>query len=123
MLPPLMPAATAELLPDAIPVERRGARRLIPGSLTPCLVRASGEDGQSAAWVHNLSVSGVGILCGRAIAPGTMVRAVIINAAHTFAIAVEAVVVRTYPLYNGDHLLGCQFRETLRYDQIIPFLM
>jgi hypothetical protein len=118
-----MPAATADILPEVTPPERRSARRLVPGSLTPCLLHIPGEVGPASAWVHNVSVCGVGILSNRFIAIGTTIRAVLINAAHTFAIAVEADVVRTYPIYNGDHLLGCQFREVLRYDQIVPLLL
>ena len=121
MLPPLMPTATTEALPAVIP-ERRSSRRLMPASLTPCLIRVPDESGQTAAWVHNLSVQGIGILSGRALPVGAVLRAVLINAAHTFAIAVEAVV-RTFPIYNGDHFLGCRFHETLRYEQIVPLLM
>jgi hypothetical protein len=118
-----MPEAAEDTVPAALPAERREARRLIPGKLTPCLVCVSGEATQSASWVHNLSVRGLGVLSRRPVPVGTTIRAVLINAAHTFAIAVEAVVVRTYLVYNGDSFLGCQFLETLRYDQIIPFLM
>ena len=40
-------------------VERRQARRLAPGRLTPCTIQADGGD-EIPGWVHNLSVAGAG---------------------------------------------------------------
>jgi hypothetical protein len=117
-----MPVLAEAEAPHVYP-ERREARRMIPGSLTPCLLRAEGASGKCTGWVHNLSVQGLGLLTEQDYPAGTVLQVLLINAGHTFAVAVETVVVRSYPIYNGDYYVGCQFRETLRYDQILPFLV
>jgi hypothetical protein len=91
--------------------------------LTPCLLQAADEPGPLPAWVHNLSIKGVGILAGRPYRPGAQVTALLINASHTYAMSVQATVVRSYRIFNGDYFLGCRFDEALTYDQITPFLM
>jgi PilZ domain len=103
-------------------VERRQARRVAPGRLTPCLIRATGED-ENPGWVHNLSVRGTGLLSAQPFAPGTTLTVLFINAAHTFAVSAEIQVVRCYRVVNGDHYLGGQFLKPLRYDELLPFMV
>ena len=122
MMTQLLPALVQSERSQA-PIERRLGRRLVPGSLTACLIVADGESFRSAGWVHNISVSGIGLLADRGHLPGTIVQILLINASHTFAVAVEASVIRGHPICNGDHYLGCQFHEPLRFEQILPFLL
>ncbi len=103
-------------------VERRQARRLAPGRLTPCLIRAAGAD-ETPGWVHNVSVRGAGLLSAQPFAPGTTLTVLFINAAHTFAVSAEIQIVRCYRVVNGDHYLGGQFLKPLRYDELLPFMM
>jgi hypothetical protein len=122
MLPTILPQLT-ELFASPEEAEKRLARRLAPISVTPCLVYPLGDDGAIPAWVHNLSIRGVGILVDRPYPAGTTITALLINSAHTYAMSVQAVVVRSYRVFNGDYFLGCSFEESLNYDQITPFLM
>jgi hypothetical protein len=122
MLPPLLPLLT-EPAPSHALLERRGARRIAPGGITPCLIRHDGAERATAAWVHNLSIQGVGLLTNRPFPAGAQVSVMLINTAHTCAMSAQAVVARSLRLVNGDYYLGCRFDQALRYDQITPFLM
>ena len=102
-------------------VERRHARRLAPGRLTPCMIRTGG--GESPGWVHNLSVVGAGLLSARPFALGAPLTVLFINAAHTFAVTAELKVVRCYRVVNGDYYVGGQFTQPLRYDEMLPFMV
>jgi hypothetical protein len=102
--------------------ERRRAKRLSPPRLTPCTIRAA-DGAQTPGWVHNLSVGGGGLLCGQPVSPGAMLTVLFINAAHTFALSAELRVVRCYRVVNGDYYLGGQFKQPLRHDEILPFMM
>jgi hypothetical protein len=104
------------------PVERRAAKRLAPGQVTPCTLTAPG--GQPAGgWVHNLSVKGIGILAEQEHRPGTVLRALVVNAAHVFALSVEVEVVRCFRLVTGEYFIGGQFRRTLSADELGPFML
>src|ERR1700730_2337101 len=92
MLPPILHKIAALVQRRPRP-ERRGAKRLTPTSLTTCQTRRAGEDKPHAAWIHNLSKTGVGVLTATEFPPGTMIQIVIINAAHTFALSGEVQVV------------------------------
>jgi hypothetical protein len=102
--------------------ERRRAKRLSPPRLTPCTIRTA-DGAETAGWVHNLSVRGGGLLCGRGVSPGAMLTVLFINAAHTFALSAELRVVRCYRVVNGDYYLGGQFTQPLRYNEMLPFMM
>jgi hypothetical protein len=103
-------------------VERRRAKRLSPARLTPCMIR-SGDGAELPGWVHNVSVAGGGLLCGRPFVPGAALTVLFINAAHTFALSAELRVVRCYRVVNGDYYVGGQFAQPLRHDEILPFMM
>jgi PilZ domain len=102
--------------------DRRTFRRLTPGHLTPCHVRVPGNE-QRSAWVHNLSLRGVGILADREFTPGTRLGLLLVNAAHTFALSVEMDVVRCFRVVNGDFFVGGQFDRQLGHDELMPFMM
>ena len=103
-------------------VERRQARRLAPGRLTPCMIRAEGHD-ECPGWVHNLSVVGAGLLSAHPFPAGASLTVLFINAAHTFALSAPLRVVRCYRTVNGDHYVGGQFAQPLRYDEMLPFMV
>ncbi len=104
-------------------VERRAFRRLTPGRLTPCQVRPPGESSARAGLTHNLSLRGAGILTDREYAPGTRLGLLFVNAAHTFALALELEVVRCFRVVNGEYFIGGRFDRQLRHDELIPFLV
>ena len=101
--------------------ERRQARRLAPGRLTPCTIQVEGDE--NPGWVHNLSVAGAGLLSGLPYPAGTALTVLFINAAHTFALTADLQVVRCYRVVNGDYYLGGRFVKPLRYDEMLPFMV
>jgi hypothetical protein len=102
-------------------LERRAAKRMFPSDLTPCLVRAPGDAEPRAAWLHNLSVRGLGLLTDRGYEPGTRLQVRIVNASHTFCLGVELTVVRGRRILSGDYFLGGEFTRVLDYSELLPF--
>jgi hypothetical protein len=113
----------SNLSPPRPPAERRTSRRLTPGRLTPCLLTPPGAEEPIGGWLHNLSLKGAGFLVDRPFAPGTALRMLLINAAHTFATPAELQVVRCFRVVNGDFYLGGQFTHPLSHDALFPFLI
>ena len=122
MLPPLI-NKIALLMQKRPRVERRGAKRLSPSAMTPCQIRPTGGDKQYAAWIHNLSKSGVGLLTATEIPPGTLLQILIVNAAHTAALTSEVKIVRCTRVVSRDFLLGGEFTNALQHDEMVPFIL
>jgi hypothetical protein len=91
--------------------------------MTPCHVRAPGSEPRRAAWVHNLSLRGAGILTDQEYPPGTALGLLLVNSAHTFALNVEMDVVRCFRVVNGDFFVGGQFKRQLGHDELMPFML
>lgn len=104
------------------PVERRKARRLAPSQVTPCKLTPPGGQ-PSGGWVHNLSVKGIGVLADQEYRPGMVLRALLVNASHVFALSVEVEVVRCFRLVTGEFFIGGQFRRDLSPDELGPFML
>jgi hypothetical protein len=122
MLPPLLNKISA-LVQQRPRKERRGAKRLTPGSLTPCQIRSAEDGDPQPAWIHNLSKTGVGILSPAPFPAGSLVQIVIINAAYTFALNGAIKVVRCTRVISGNYLLGGEFTNALQHDEIVPFML
>jgi hypothetical protein len=103
--------------------DRRGARRQMPSQLTPCRITLPDDSCPVGGWLHNLSVKGAGLLLEKPCDAGTAVSILIVNAAHTYSLALEMRVVRCYRVSSGDHFVGGQFDRQLTFDQIVPFFM
>jgi hypothetical protein len=103
--------------------ERREVKRLPPGQPTFCLVYNDGESEPAQACVQNLSIKGAAVLADRVYAGGTVLRVLLVNAAHTFAVATELRVVRCLRLVNDQHLVGGPFTRPLAYDEFVPLMM
>ena len=104
------------------PQERRAVKRLAPGQVTPCTLTAPGGR-PAGAWVHDLSIKGIGILGEQEHRPGTVLRALLVNAAHVFALSVDVEVVRCFRLVTGEYFVGGQFRIALSPDELRPFML
>ncbi len=122
MLPPIIHKLSA-LVRRRPRVERRAAKRLTPGAMTPCQVRPAGGDDATAAWIHNLSRTGVGIITPAALPPGTMIEILMCNSAHTFSLTGRVRVVRCMRVVSGHFLLGGEFTDALQHDELIPFMV
>ncbi len=104
------------------PAERRECKRLAPGQVTPCTLTPPGGP-PVAGWVHNLSVKGIGILADEEHRPGTLLRVLVVNASHVFALSVDVEVVRCFRLVTGEYFVGGQFRRALSPDELRPFML
>jgi hypothetical protein len=104
------------------PQERREVKRLAPGQVTPCTLTPPGGR-PVAAWVHNLSIKGIGILAEQEHRPGAVLRVLLVNAAHVFALSIDVEVVRCFRLVTGEYFVGGQFRRTLSPDELRPFML
>jgi hypothetical protein len=122
MLPPILHKIAA-LVRRRPREERRGAKRLTPAALTSCQICKTGDNQAYPAWIHNLSKTGVGVLTATQFPPGTRIQIVIINAAHTFALTGEVVVVRCSRVVSGNYLLGGEFTNALQHDEMVPFMV
>jgi PilZ domain len=122
MFPPILEKLSA-LVGRRSRAERRVTKRLFPGAMTPCEVQKVGESDRQAAWLHNLSVKGAGLMVDQEIAPGTLLRLLVVNAPHTFALAVELRVVRCSRIINGDYFVGGQFTHDVTHADLVPFIL
>jgi hypothetical protein len=104
------------------PQERRAAKRLTPARVTPCTLTPPGGR-PAGARVHDLSVKGIGILAEQEHRPGTVLRVLLVNAAHVFAVSVEVEVVRCFRMVSGDYFVGGRFRTALSPDELLPFML
>ncbi len=119
MYPPILEKLTA-LVGLRSRSERRIAKRLFPGAMTPCEIQR-GDGARQSAWLHNLSLSGAGLLVDEEYLPGTLVRLLVVNAAHTFALTVELRVVRCQRIVNGDYFIGGPFTRPVTHEELVPF--
>src|SRR6266852_4703895 len=92
---------------------RRASVRCAPFRLTPCYLSAPAQGIGASAWVYNISAVGAGILGSPWIAPDTILTVELINAGHTYALAVEMQVTRIEAVKTGNHYLGGQFVRKL----------
>src|SRR5262249_27670485 len=121
MLPPLMNKFSG-FMQRRPRLERRSTKRLTPGGMTPCLIREDGADEPIPTWVHNLSLSGIGIVSTTPRLPDTILHVVIFNATHTSTLS-SAVKVARCNRAGGTHwLLGCVFTSEISHEQLEPFL-
>jgi hypothetical protein len=102
-------------------MERRSSKRIVPIHRTICLIPSTGDECMTAL-VHNISSTGVAVQADHAYAPGTHLRILLVNEAHTFSLNVELSVVRC--LRMGDlHLIAGTFAQPLSHDEVVPFIV
>jgi hypothetical protein len=115
-------AKLAALVQRRNPVERREVKRLPPGERTVCMVRNGGDHPPVVA-IHNLSLKGAGLLTDRECPLGTVLSLLLVNGTHTFAVAVELKVVRTFRVGGGHWFVAGPFDRPLRHDELRPLMM
>ncbi len=102
-------------------IERRGSKRIAPGHHTLCLIPSTGEK-RTAARVQNISHTGVAMQMEQAYAPGTLLRVLLVNEAHTFSLSIELKVVRS--LRMGDqYLVAGTFTRPLLHEEVVPLIL
>jgi hypothetical protein len=103
--------------------ERRQFKRLYTTYKTPCLFETPDGTDRISAWIYDVSTQGIGILAQRAVPPGTTLRTLLVNAAHTCARPVEVEVVRCLRAAHGNFLLGGTFTQPLSHEELVPFIV
>ncbi|MGH7225954.1 MAG: hypothetical protein ACRELF_22275, partial [Gemmataceae bacterium] len=90
---------------------------------TLCLIQAAGDSERKTAIVDNLSERGVAMLAEREYAPGTTLPVLLVNAAHTFSLAMEMKVVRSSRLGHDQYLIAGPFARSLLHEEVVPFIL
>jgi len=111
------------LVQRRIQVERRNGKRVAPMQRTLCLLQPPGETNQATAIVQNLSLKGVGVHVDREYPVGTILRALLVNAPHTFSVALELKVVRCFRAAPNLYFLAGPFGRPLTHDEVVPFIL
>ena len=111
------------LIQRRLQIERRGNKRLVPVHRTLCLIQTAGESERKTAVVDNLSHEGVAVLAEREYAPGTVLPVLLVNASHTFSLAVEMNVIRSARVGHDQYLIAGPFARSLLHEEVVPFLL
>jgi hypothetical protein len=102
---------------------RRQVKRLTPSRPTVCLVHCDDRAEPAEATIQNLSHKGAGLLADRELASGSVVKLLLVNAGHTFALAVDLKVIRSFRTGDGRYFVGGPFTRALRHDELAPFMV
>jgi hypothetical protein len=111
------------LVQRRLQIERRSSRRVAPAHRTLCLILASGENEQTTAIVENLSNKGIAVLAERAYTPGAILNVLLVNASHTFSLAVEMKVTRSTRIGSDQYLIAGPFARPLSHEEVVPFIL
>lgn len=122
-MPPPIPLKLSLLGHRRSRSDRRQAKRFIPRQVSPCTLELPGENGPTAAWVHNLSALGVALLTDREYAADTVLQALLVNGPHTYSLRVAITVIRCFRVITGDFYVGARFDRPLDHDELLPFLI
>jgi hypothetical protein len=104
-------------------VERRSGKRIAPTQRTLALLRWDENGETTTAFVHNLSLKGLAVHAERDYPLGTMLRVILVNAAHTFSVAVDLKVVRAIRDGGNGYLIAGPFSRTLSHEEVVPFIL
>jgi hypothetical protein len=101
--------------------DRRAAARVRPAGGTLCLVRPPGCPPDEAA-VWDLSAEGLALLASHPYPLGDVLPLLLVNAAHTCALAAELRVARCLDGPGGRFLVAGEFTRPFRHEDLLPFL-
>jgi len=87
------------------------------------MLTLSEEQAPVEACVHNLSLSGAGLLLERPLPVGAHFSVLFVNAAHICTLTLELSVVRCIRIYSGEFFVGGRFARPLTSTEIAPFLI
>jgi hypothetical protein len=104
-------------------VERRSEKRVEPMQRTLCLIQTPGENVQTTAIVQNLSPKGIGVHVDREYAVGTILHVILVNASHTFSVALDLKIVRSFRAGPQKYFIAGPFTRALRHEELVPFIV
>ncbi len=99
-------------------VERRESERLRCNQDTDCRLLGRPDDRPLAAWVRDLSATGISLLLPRRFAPGAILAIALENVSQRFLRRYLVRVIHTVEFPNGDWLHGCSFALPLDDDDL-----
>lgn len=111
------------LVQRRLQIERRGGKRVAPAQRTLCLLSRPGESSPTNSVVQNLSIKGAALQAERAYELGEVLHALLVNAAHTFSVAVELRVARSFHVADQRYFVAGPFTRPLTHDEIVPFIL
>jgi len=120
---PLLSSILSARSPSRNRSNRREVRRLPPTTLAVCRLILPGTEVPLLAWIHDLSNKGVGLLIDRPCPTGVTLPVFLVNAAHSFGVAIDLRVVRCEPGAGGDFYVGGQFSRRLTAAEIECFMV
>jgi len=121
MLVPMPPRAGA-LFARRPATDRRRHVRVTPHR--PSLCRMALPDGPpAAAFIHNLSASGVALFSDSPFPVGSQVRLALVNNAAMFCLVLQLTVLRCQPSPVGDYFVAGAFDRVLVPAELGPFLV
>jgi hypothetical protein len=103
-------------------VERRGGKRIAPIRRTLCMIQTPARIEPITALVQNLSRTGIAVQSEENYAPGTHLRLLLVNDAHTFSLAVEIDVSRSVRV-SSHFLIAGPFVRPLLHEEVVPFIL
>lgn len=103
-------------------IERRGNKRIVPVHRTLCQIQPCGHGERTTALVHNISCTGLAIQAKHACAPGTRLRLLLVNEAHTFSLTMELIVVRSIRS-SDQYVIAGEFSRPLLHEEVAPFIL
>ena len=100
----------------ATAADRRITPRHQPAFGTVCRL------GRTTGLVRNISRTGVSMLLGHPLEPGSQVDGVLALDGETLGLRVRIQVVHVREVATGDYLLGARFEKPLTADEMVPFI-
>jgi PilZ domain-containing protein len=105
-----------------IATERRRSHRRQPAQGTVCKLNSAAGEALGLGLVWNISQSGVSMLLGKAIDPGTELKGELVAADGHTSLGLGLKVAHLSKLETGDYFMGCQFDRQLSEQEIRPFV-
>jgi hypothetical protein len=102
--------------------ERRRSSRRQPTQGTTCQLEVG--SGEKLIWglVWNISASGISVLVGSAVEPGTQLRGALLAADGVTSLDLSLKVAHLRKLHTGDYFLGGHFQRPLTPEELRPFI-
>jgi PilZ domain len=102
--------------------ERRRCPRRQPAHGTVCKLTAGSGDSLGMGLVWNISQSGVSMLLGKPVQPGTELKGELVAGDGRISLGMSLKVAHLSKLATGDYFIGSQFERHLTLQEMQPFV-
>jgi hypothetical protein len=111
------------LVQRRLQVERRSGKQITPVQRTLCVLRKEGQDEWTTSVVKNLLLKGIAVAAERSFELGEILHALLVNASHTFSVAVDLKVVRCFRMAENQFFIAGPFTRSLAHEEVVPFII